>query len=156
MTVLLKEISASNWRRVLRLQPGPGDFVEEPSVSLLETVFRVGPCYSPYVRAIYFDLNLIGLTTFYPHDNECIYIHTFMIDQNYQGFGYGRRAFEQLLEYLRTELGATRVELSTKNPIAARMYESCGFRAQDDERSRIYYENYDEVLLSLNLSKDVV
>lgn len=148
--ISLREVDASNWREVLTLNPGANDYVEPVHHCLLETVFHVASVATvgDYVKAIYLDDTLVGHCEFYPTHADTLYILCFMLDEKYHGLGYGKRAFTELMHYWRVHLNARQIELSTRNPIARRLYESFGFRALDNDRAREYFATYHEVLLT--------
>lgn len=98
--ILLQPITIDNWRDVIALGPGIQNqsFIEPNHVTLLEIMFRFPTTYHNYLRGIYCNDQLVGFTAFYhknkdhkDHKNyKNIYIHTFMIDQRFQGNGLGK------------------------------------------------------------------
>ena len=88
--------------------------------------------------AIYADGSVVGFTMFafepdYEDPDDRYWLWRFMIDERYQGCGYGRKALELIITYFK-EHGATNIRLSTKagNQKAIHLYESFGFAANGD------------------------
>ena len=86
----------------------------------------------PFV--IYADGIAVGFTMFAfdlacEDPNDRYWLWRFMIDERYQGRGYGKEALNNIVTYFR-ENGATNIRLSTKesNVNAIRLYKSVGFR----------------------------
>ncbi len=86
------------------------------------------------VKAIYHNDDLIGYTEvkYVLKDNSAYYdLHRFMIDKAYQGYGYGNKAFQVVMDYIKTmPLGnATKVilEYMPENVAASHIYHSYGF-----------------------------
>ena len=69
----------------------------------------------------------------YEDPNDRYWLWRFMIDEKYQGRGYGREALRLIIAYFR-ENGATNIRLSTKesNVAAIRLYRSFGFAPNGD------------------------
>lgn len=84
--------------------------------------------------AIYADGKMVGFTMFAFDEEgedpeEKYWLWRFMIDQEYQGEGYGRLALEEIIRYFRAQ-GADGITLSTKesNTGALNLYHQFGFR----------------------------
>lgn len=88
--------------------------------------------YTPY--AIYLDDHVIGfvMVDYDPtlNNEDKYWVPRFMIDQRYQGKGYGKIAMRQVIENLRSKHDCQRIRLSTEpsNIPAIRFYESIGFK----------------------------
>ena len=87
-----------------------------------------------YGVVIYADGIAVGFTMFAfdlacEDPNDRYWLWRFMIDEKYQGRGYGKEALNNIVTYFR-ENGATNIRLSTKesNVNAIRLYKSVGFR----------------------------
>lgn len=83
--------------------------------------------------AIYADDKCVGFTMFafepdYEDPDSRYWLWRFMIDESYQGQGYGKAALKEIIKYFR-ENGATNMTLSTKesNVNAIGLYKSFGF-----------------------------
>lgn len=90
----------------------------------------------PFV--IYADEVVVGFTMFafepdYEDPDDRYWLWRFMIDERYQGRGYGRKALELIIAYFK-EHGASNIRLSTKdgNQKAIHLYESSGFVPNGD------------------------
>jgi len=87
----------------------------------------------PFV--IYADGVAVGFTMFAfdlacGDPNDRYWLWRFMIDEKYQGRGYGKEALNNIVTYFKDN-GATNIRLSTKesNVNAIRLYRSVGFEA---------------------------
>ena len=100
--------------------------------------------------AIYADGKMIGFTMFAfeltsPDPSDRYWLWRFMIDQHFQGNGYGSAALEQIIDYFRHH-GADHILLSTKesNRAALSLYHKYRFRETGEM-------NDDEIVLRLSL-----
>lgn len=77
--------------------------------------------------AIYADEVMVGFTMY---DADNYYIVRFMIDERYQGKGYGHAAMRLLLEQFERDFAHPTTSLSyvPGNEVAERLYERVGFR----------------------------
>ena len=99
--VSLREVTAETVRDVCRLTVAPGQerFVAPNSVSIAEAYF----CEEAWFRAIYADEMPVGFLMLYDDPQKPEYfLWRFMIADEHQGKGYGRRAIELLIEHVRT------------------------------------------------------
>ena len=83
---------------------------------------------------IYSDGKAVGFCMFafepnYEDPNDRYYLWRFMIDEKYQGLGYGKEALKHIIEYFKNN-GASNIRLLTKesNLNAIGLYESFGFK----------------------------
>lgn len=109
--VSLREITADNLLAVIKLEVGPDQtgFVAPNSVSIAQA------CYADevWMRAIYADDTPVGFVLLSERRSlPRYYLWRYMIDLRYQGMGFGRRAMEQVIEYVRGLPGATELFLS--------------------------------------------
>lgn len=144
VVISLREINDSNWRECIALSVKEDQkrFVgtNENGLALAYAHREMQP------RGIYANEVMAGFIMYAKDpDDGLYYINRFMIDESYQGMGYGRRALELLAEQLRAE-GVTSVDILHKpdNEQALRLYRSLGFE-QTDERVG------DDVISRLNL-----
>lgn len=81
---------------------------------------------------IYSDDAIVGLAMIHDLEEEpaCYHLCEFLIDQRWQGRGYGTEALRLILEHCRREGKYPRVEVCVKkeNTAAVRVYEKAGFR----------------------------
>lgn len=150
MISFLKVTKKNVWD-VIKLKPGKKNekHIASNNDTIIEATFddRL-----ENVKAIYYDKKLMGLTYFYPFMGG-IYICRFMIDEKYQGQGYGDKIFKKLLEYIKRVYSPPRIELSTDNPIAINMFKKNGFEMMDNIRSKDFYKKYEEHMMVLKTGK---
>lgn len=141
-TVTLREITADTLRDILRLQVADHQqaFVAPNAVSIAEAYF----CPQAWFRAIYADDTPVGFVMLYiDHDKPEYYLWRFMIDQQHQGKGYGRRALEQVLVHIRQFPQAREVRVSyvpgEGNP--SPFYAQVGFveTGEEDDGERVMF-----------------
>ena len=143
--VTLREVTKETVRKVIDLEVGEhqNGFVAPNAVSIAEAYFEP----KAWFRAIYADEEPVGFLMLYDDpDTPRYYVWRMMIDAENQGNGYGRRAMELLIEYVRGRPGATEIVLSyvpgegTPQPF----YEKLGFVDTGEER-------HGEMLMRLEL-----
>lgn len=101
-TITLREITKNNLRDILRLKVAPHQeqYVASNAVSLAEAHFEPD---LPWFRAIYAgDVPVRFLMLEYDTEYETYNLWRFMIDAQYQGLGYGRKALELLFAHVKT------------------------------------------------------
>ena len=106
MTVELREVTAETVREICRLEVAPGQdrFVAPNAVSIAEAYFHS----TAWFRAIYADDEPVGFLMLDDDDTKPLYtLWRLMIANGFQGRGYGKRAVELLIDYVRTRPGAT-------------------------------------------------
>lgn len=141
--ISLRKITLENRRTIFNLE-----VEEEQRRFVASNLSSVASCYvlatnggQPFPFAIYADEQPVGFVmitygiTGYElpsiaDDSYCIL--RLMIDQKYQGRGYGGKAMEEILAFIRTfPAGPARycwIPYSIDNPHAKKLYESFGFR----------------------------
>jgi len=105
--VSLREVTAETVRAVCRLSDtlpeAQQKMVAPNAVSIAEAHFSA----KAWFRAIYAGETLVGFIMLYDDpDEQDYFLWRLMIAGPYQGMGYGRRALELLVEYVRTRPGA--------------------------------------------------
>jgi diamine N-acetyltransferase len=109
--VTLREVTAENVRSVcnLEVKEEQRGFVATNAVSIAQAHFAP----KAWFRAVYADDTPVGFVML-RDDPEAAryYVWRFMVGGEYQGYGFGQRAMEQVIEYVRTRPGATEVTLS--------------------------------------------
>ena len=137
--VELREVTEENLHPVLRLQVHDTQkrFVAPNSGSIAEAHFSD----KAWFRAIYADEVPVGFAMLSVDTEEPEYfLWRFMIDVRYQGWGFGRRALDLLVDHVRTLPGATELLTSVVEGEGGPhdFYVRCGFestdRFEDDER----------------------
>jgi diamine N-acetyltransferase len=137
-SLTLQPVSRENWRAVaqLKVTPEQAVFVAEPCYYLALC------CYEDtwHPLAITLDKEVIGFCMWGvdPADASC-WLGGLLIDQRYQGRGYGKGAVQAALALLAEQHGHRAFALSYQpgNSVAKKLYESLGFREtgerEDDE-----------------------
>jgi diamine N-acetyltransferase len=110
-TVTLREITRDSVRSVIALETRPEqkEFVAPNAVSVAEAHF------SPlaWMRAIYADDTPVGFVMLSDDPEEPkYYLWRYMIAGEYQGLGFGLRAMQLVIDYVRSRPGATEMFLS--------------------------------------------
>lgn len=127
----LIKITSKNWRLVSKLQVDDHQqlHIETNEQSLLEAAYDTQ--YNWFPNAIVVNQQYIGFTMFgdYNTNDGSIWLDRLMIDQNFQGQGYGKAALDYLLKYLKQNFSITKIYLSVHetNKQAIQLYQSFGF-----------------------------
>ncbi len=146
MTIVhLREINQDNWKQAIRLDVAPEQkrFVASNLYSIAEAIFN--PTFAPL--AIYDEAastskaeTMVGFLMYGTNtDNDELWILRLMVDQQYQGRGYGRAAMEEIIHRLKAEPDCQEIFTSYEpdNDVAAKLYRSLGFedtgRIEDGE-----------------------
>lgn len=109
--VTLREITAANVNDILKLKVKPEQekFVASNAKSIAEAHFEP----KAWFRAIYADDMPVGFVQLIDDSSTPAYfIWRFMIDGAHQGKGYGRRALQLVIDYVRSRPNAREVTLS--------------------------------------------
>ncbi len=131
--ISLRPVDSENWRDVAHLQVtvSQQEFVAEPCYYLALCCF--GNDWHPL--AICLGEQIIGFMMWAvdPADNSC-WLGGILIDQSYQGKGYGRQAVKRAISLLAEEYDYEKFALSYKptNLIARHLYNSLGFSETDE------------------------
>lgn len=152
--ITLREIDESNWRECIGLSVKDDQkrFVA-PNENALALAFAHKEMKP---RAIYSDEQMVGLIMFARDpDDGVYYINRLMIDEKYQGNGFGKQALNLLLEQLRDK-GVNYVDILHKpdNHSAIRIYRELGFietdqKVGDDAVSTCHFQTGDSELPSV-------
>jgi diamine N-acetyltransferase len=124
----LREVTADNWRAVVRIEPRGDQRRFVASVSYYLNLCRYGEVWQPV--ALYEDGEAVGFAMWaYDAEEDSFWIGGLVIDAKYQGKGHGRSAMEALLHYLARQPGYGEAALSfePENRVARRLYASLGF-----------------------------
>lgn len=132
MNITFKPVTEENRADVLQLKVGNGQehFIESVQQCLDEADKRKS--WRPV--GIYHGEELVGFAMYgffweyFPVGR--VWMDRLLIDEKYQGKGYGKAALHLLLERLRKEYGRKKIYLSVieGNDVAAGMYKNAGFR----------------------------
>ncbi len=140
MTIVhLREINQDNWKQAIRIDVAPEQkrFVASNLYSIAEAIFN--PTFVPL--AIYNETEtMVGFLMHGTNpDNDELWILRLMMDQQYQGRGYGRAAMEEIIRQLKAKPDCQEIFTSYEpdNDVAAKLYRSLGFedtgRVEDGE-----------------------
>lgn len=149
MGIELKPVDPSNRNDciLLKVTKAQSEYIATNERSL-EAAAEHPEVARPFV--IYSDGIAVGFAMFafeldYTDPNDRYWLWRFMIDEKYQGHGYGKEALKHIISYFR-ENGASNIRLSTKdsNVNAIHLYQSFGFVPNGDM-------NDGEVVFELNL-----
>lgn len=131
MNITLRKIDQDNWRDciALKVKDEQKRFVatNENALALAYVHTEMNPL------GIYLDEKIIGFLMYaLDPDDNIYYINRFMIDENYQGKGNGRKALSLLIEKLKNE-GVKVLDILHKpdNQSAINLYKSLGFELTD-------------------------
>lgn len=144
MNITLRKINEDNWRECIALTVS-----EDQQKFVGSNVNGLALAYAhkemnPF--AIYNDETMVGFLMYARDpDDGVYYINRLMIDQKFQGKGFGRQALIELLNILR-ELKVESVDILHKpdNHKAIKVYESLGFKLTE-------FKVDDEVVSNLKL-----
>jgi len=143
--ITLRPIDKDNWRECIKLKvkDEQKSFVgsNENSLALCYVHSEINPF------GIYLDEKIIGFITYALDPDENIYyINRFMIDENYQGKGYGRYALELMIEKMKNK-GVKVLDIihNPNNHSAIKLYKSLGFELTD-------FKVGDDVVSTLQIS----
>ena len=137
MELSIKPVSARNRKQVLELSLAESQkgFVESPRECLREA--RRLWLWRP-VAILDADV-VVGFAMYgkFPHDGERgrVWLDRFLIDERYQGRGYGRKALSALCGRLRETYGCDEIYLSCypENQSAIRLYQRAGFQRNGEK-----------------------
>jgi diamine N-acetyltransferase len=128
--VELRDITADDWETAINLEISPEQLgmVDPNAVSIAESRFH--PWMLP--QAIYHGDEMVGFTMFStypdPREGHC-WVHRFMIDQRYQGRGFGRSGIRAVVRAMAAlpDCDDIWIGYDERNPAAASLYRSVGF-----------------------------
>lgn len=137
MTMEFRQVNEDNFKECVGLSVRDDQpFVATNIKSLAQAA--INPEAVP--RAIYADGTMVGFLMYIvDRGSGELYLWRFMIDQRYQGKGYGTAALGLLERMARAEPGIVRIKLSTEpsNSNGIKVYSSVGFMdtgiLEDDE-----------------------
>ena len=123
--ITVRPVDGDNWREVSALTTTQAQqaFVAEPNFYLALC------CYDTWnPLAVYLGETVIGFMMWGLEDESC-WLGGILIDQQYQGRGYGRRAVQEAIRVLTEQTGASELALSYRptNAVARHLYTSMGF-----------------------------
>lgn len=128
MNVSLREITPKNFKECINLKVSDEQttFVASNVVSIAQS--KIYPTVNP--MAVYADDEMVGFVLFgLDEDDGRYYLVRLMIDEKYQGKGYGRAAVLAVIEKMRETEECRELYLSfvPENTSAEALYKSIGF-----------------------------
>lgn len=129
-TIHFREVDADTVGEVCRLS----DTLSESKKKIVApNAFSIAQAYfesKAWFRAVYADEEPVGFVMLDDDAEKCEYfLWRFMVAEPYHGLGFGRRAIELLVEYVKTRPGAKELLVSCVlgegGPVE--FYEKCGF-----------------------------
>ncbi|PWB72052.1 MAG: N-acetyltransferase [Anaerolineales bacterium] len=153
MKITLQPVTAANWRELIKLKvrDDQAHFVASNVHSIAESQFGFEDeghwNISPF--GIYADNEAVGFlmyATNLGHSRIQVFIQRLMVDEKFQGKGYGRQAMQVMLGTIRGEERIRNVAISYEpdNRSAKSLYASLGFKETGEMAG-------DELLAVLNL-----
>jgi diamine N-acetyltransferase len=130
--VRLQQINKDNWEECIALKPRPDQvgFIASNLYSIAQAQFLTG--FSS--MAIYLDQVMIGYTLFgIDPDDKNYWVYRFMIDERYQGKGYGLAAIRRVIDEVKHRQDRTAalfVGYKPENEQARRLYLRAGFKEE--------------------------
>ena len=134
--LIFRDIDARNEAAVRKIT------VKNEQESFIETVaecLEEAALYSEWhPGAIYHVDEIIGFAMYGSFGiNKDTWIDRIIIDEKFQGMGFGKQAIKQLIEIVSKAYGVNRIYLSIvdENVVARRLYEGLGFEDMDEKDS---------------------
>jgi diamine N-acetyltransferase len=125
--VVFRDIDEANFEECVELKVREDQpFVAPNTYSIAQS--KIQPWW--IIKAIYAGEKMVGFAMYTIDDEKAeLYLCRFMIDQRYQGNGFGRAALDILKSTAMNESGVKRLRLSTEpnNHRGIRIYENFGF-----------------------------
>lgn len=149
MTITFREITSDNYSQVLNLKITPAQeaakFVSPVVRSLADAWFYREEGIT-YPKAIYADEDLVGFIMYeLDTEEQQVFIWRFLIDQRYQGKGYGRQTIEAVLAMAKEQAQITKVVADyvdgnepMKKILLDLGFEETGFNQEINEHIMVY------------------
>ena len=153
MNVTLQPVTAENWRALIKLKvrEDQNGFVASNLYSIAESQFgfEYEGSWDFYPFGAYVGTEPAGFVMYclnFKHSRFQAFIMRLMVDERFQGKGYGREIMKQVLGELRTKNDIKNVGISYEphNEVARKLYASLGFVEPGEMLD-------DEILAVLNL-----
>lgn len=149
MTITFREITSDNYSQVLNLKITPeqeaAKFVSPVVRSLADAWFYREEGIT-YPKAVYADEDLVGFIMYeLDTEEQQVFIWRFLIDQRYQGKGYGRQTIEAVLAMAKEQAQITKVVADyvdgnepMKKILLDLGFEETGFNKEINEHIMVY------------------
>jgi len=127
--ITMQAIDKQNWEECIHLKPKKEQ--EQFIATNLYSIAQVQFLEQFEAKAIYADQQMVGFTLYgLDADDGNYWIYRFMIDERYQGLGYGKTAFQLIVDTIRQREDRTDVLMisyAPENEQARRLYAAAGF-----------------------------
>lgn len=112
MTLQIKEVDETNWREIVALSVAENqkNFIESNAQSLLEAAYDVSLHWRPL--ALYHQTRIVGFAMIGAKQGKEMWLDRLMIDEKFQGTGYGSLFVPLLLNFMKEHYGVNRIYLS--------------------------------------------
>ena len=144
MSITLRDITGDNYFQVLELKISPeqeaAKFVSPVVRSLADAWFYREEGIT-YPKAVYADEDLVGFIMYeLDTEEQQVFIWRFLIDQRYQGKGYGRQTIEVVMEMAKEQVVADYVDGNEpmKKILLDLGFEETGFNKEINEHIMVY------------------
>ncbi|WP_315026856.1 GNAT family N-acetyltransferase [Abiotrophia defectiva] len=149
MSVTLRDITGDNYFQVLELKISPeqeaAKFVSPVVRSLADAWFYREEGIT-YPKAIYADEDLVGFIMYeLDTEEQQVFVWRFLIDQAFQGRGYGRQTIEAVVEMAKQQTQMTKVVADyvdgnepMKKILLDLGFEETGFNKEINEHIMVY------------------
>jgi len=136
MNITLQPVTAENWRTLIQLKvrEDQSHFVASNLLSIAESQFGFDDegHWNSYPFGIYAGEDPVGFLMYasnLAHSKIQIFIMRLMVDEKFQGNGYGREAMKLTLDEIRKDSRVRKVAISysPQNVDARQLYASLGF-----------------------------
>lgn len=149
MTITFREITSDNYSQVLNLKITPEQEVAKfvsPVVRSLADAWFYREEGITYPKAVYADEDLVGFIMYeLDTEEQQVFIWRFLIDQRYQGKGYGRQTIEVVMEMAKEQAQITKVVADyvdgnepMKKILLDLGFEETGFNKEINEHIMVY------------------
>jgi len=129
MKIELKEVTAENFNRIskLKVKESQQNFVAPNAYSVAQSKFYPSwVCLAAYAGEVPVGFTMYGIE----EEDNSLWIIRMMIDEEFQGKGYGRETLQAVVEYIKSRNYVKEIFLSfvPGNDTAKKLYESFGFK----------------------------
>ena len=129
MKITLKEVTAENFNRIskLKVKENQQNFVAPNAYSVAQSKFYPSwVCLAAYAGEVPVGFTMYGIE----EEDNSLWIIRMMIDEEFQGKGYGRETLQAVVEYIKSRNYVKEIFLSfvPGNDTAKKLYESFGFK----------------------------
>jgi diamine N-acetyltransferase len=140
MTISLKSVTRENWEEALSLKVNEtqNGFVPSVAVSLAKVYIKPDGENVEYIPfAIYDNEKMVGfiMHAYVENTTNMYWINGFIIDEMYQGKGYGRAALAEMVRWIKNRFSnckEIRLTVYKDNQVACTLYKSFGFLPTGD------------------------